>query len=139
LAPLAAAGPPAASSAVPAGARWEPFSPQRLAELRAQGKPVFVNVTAAWCITCLVNERVALRSPAVTEAFARKGVVYLKADWTNRSAEIAAVLGSFGRSGVPLYVVYPARAGQAVAPAPRVLPQILSEATIIEAIEKELL
>ena len=60
-----------------------------------------MNFTAAWCITCLVNERVALRSPAVAEAFARKGVVYLKADWTSRSAEIASVLGSFGRSGVP--------------------------------------
>ena len=68
---------------------------------------MFVNFTAAWCITCLVNERVALRSPAVAEAFARNGVVYLKADWTSRSAEIASVLGSFGRSGVPLYVVYP--------------------------------
>jgi len=75
----------------------------------------------------------------VAEAFARKGVVYLKADWTNRSAEIASVLGSFGRSGVPLYVVYPARAGQTAAPEPRVLPQILSEGTILEAIDKELL
>ncbi len=140
LAPLAAASPPSPSSTgAPAGAAWEPYSPRRLAELRAQGKPVFVNFTAAWCITCLVNERVALRGPAVAEAFARKGVVYLKADWTSRSAEIASVLGSFGRSGVPLYVVYPSRAGRTVAPEPRVLPQILSEATIIEAIDKELL
>jgi thiol:disulfide interchange protein/DsbC/DsbD-like thiol-disulfide interchange protein len=140
LAPLAAASPPSPSSTgAPAGAAWEPYSPRRLAELRAQGKPVFVNFTAAWCITCLVNERVALRGPAVAEAFARKGVVYLKADWTSRSAEIASVLGSFGRSGVPLYVVYPSRAGRTVAPEPRVLPQILSEGTIIEAIDKELL
>lgn len=140
LAPLAAASPPSVPTAgAPAGAAWEPFSPSRLAELRTQGKPVFVNFTAAWCITCLVNERVALRSPAVAEAFARKGVVYLKADWTNRSAEIASVLGSFGRSGVPLYVVYPARAGQTAAPEPRVLPQILTETTILEAIDKELL
>jgi thiol:disulfide interchange protein DsbD len=117
----------------------EPFSPRRLGELRARGVPVFVNFTAAWCITCLVNERVALRSPAVTEAFARKGVVYLKADWTRRSAEIASVLQSFGRSGVPLYVVYPSRAGRAVAPEPLVLPQILTEGTIIEAIDKETL
>ena len=95
---------PPAARAAPA---WEPSRPTRLAELRAQGKPVFVNFTAAWCITCLVNERVALRSPAVAEAFARKGVVYLKADWTSRSAEIASVLSSFGRSGVPLYVIYP--------------------------------
>jgi thiol:disulfide interchange protein DsbD len=140
LAPLAAAGPPStATTGGPVGAAWEPFSPSRLAELRAQGRPVFVNFTAAWCITCLVNERVALRSPAVAETFARKGVVYLKADWTSRSAEIAAVLGSFGRSGVPLYVVYPSRAGHTVAPEPQVLPQILSEGTIIDAIEKEIL
>jgi thiol:disulfide interchange protein len=82
---------------------------------------------------------VVLRSPAVAETFARKGVVYLKADWTSRSAEIASVLGSFGRSGVPLYVVYPSRAGHPAAPEPRVLPQILSEGTIIDAIEKEIL
>jgi thiol:disulfide interchange protein DsbD len=100
---------------------------------------VFVNVTAAWCITCLVNERVALRGPAVAEAFARKGVVYLKADWTSRSAEIASVLGSFGRSGVPLYIVYPSRGERTVAPEPRVLPQILSEGTIIDAFDKETL
>jgi thiol:disulfide interchange protein DsbD len=111
---------------------WEAFSPARLAELRAAGTPVFVNVTAAWCITCLVNERVALQSPAVAEAFARKGVVYLKADWTSKSPEIAALLESFGRSGVPLYVVY----GRSAAGSPQVLPQILSETGLIEAIDK---
>jgi thiol:disulfide interchange protein DsbD len=122
----------AASAAAASGARWEPFAPKRLAELRAQGTPVFVNFTAAWCITCLVNERVALHSPAVAEAFARKGVVYLKADWTNKSPEIAALLESFGRSGVPLYVVY----GRSRVGAPQVLPQILSETGLIEVIEK---
>jgi thiol:disulfide interchange protein DsbD len=136
LAPLAAASPPA-SGAGAGGARWEPFSPQRLADLRAQGTPVFVNFTAAWCITCLVNERVALSSPAVAEAFTRRGVVYLKADWTNRSAEIAAVLDSFGRSGVPLYVVYRGRADRSPGPEPRVLPQILTEGIILDAIDKE--
>ena len=94
---------------------------------------MFVNFTAAWCITCLVNERVALQSHAVTDAFARRGVVYLKADWTSKSPEIAALLASFGRSGVPLYVIY--GGGRAPAP-PRVLPQILSESTLIEAVEK---
>jgi thiol:disulfide interchange protein DsbD len=127
-------GPPAAETA---GVLWEPFSPARLADLRAQGKPVFVNFTAAWCITCLVNERVALRSPAVAEAFARKDVVYLKADWTNRDPQIARVLGSFGRTGVPLYLLYPPPgAGRAPAGEPTMLPQILSEGTIIEAIDK---
>ncbi len=118
-----------------AGAReagGEPFSPARLAELRATGTPVFVNVTAAWCITCLVNERVALRSTAVTEAFARKGVVTLKADWTRRDPVITRVLGSFGRSGVPLYLLYPAGAGGE----PAVLPQILSERVVLDATER---
>jgi thiol:disulfide interchange protein DsbD len=77
-----------------------------------------------------VNERVALRSPAVAEAFARKGVVYLKADWTSRSPEIAAALEAFGRSGVPLYVLYPPHAQ------PTVLTPLLTEGIILEAIEK---
>jgi thiol:disulfide interchange protein DsbD len=119
------------------GGAWEPDSVRRVAELQSQGKPVFVNFTAAWCITCLVNERVALRSPAVTEAFARKGVVYLKADWTRRDPEIARVLDSFGRSGVPLYLVYPpARPGQRARSEPSVLPQILTEGMVIEAVDK---
>jgi thiol:disulfide interchange protein/DsbC/DsbD-like thiol-disulfide interchange protein len=118
------------------GVSSSPFSPNRLAELRAEGVPVFVNVTAAWCITCLVNERVALSSPAVAAAFARKGVVYLKADWTHRDARIARMLEAFGRSGVPLYLFYPpAGAGHPAAGAPTVLPQILSEESIIEAID----
>jgi thiol:disulfide interchange protein DsbD len=119
------------------GEGWEPFSPGRLAELRTAGTPVFVNVTAAWCLTCLVNERVALRSPAVADAFARKGVVRLKADWTTRDPVITAVLGSFGRSGVPLYLLYPrAPAGRPATGEPTVLPQILSEGIVIDATEK---
>ena len=111
---------------------WEPFSAARLSELRAAGRPVLVNITAAWCLTCLVNERVALRAPAVTAALARKDVATLKADWTNRDPAITQVLGSFGRSGVPLYLLYPARgAGE-----PTVLPQILSEGAVVEALEK---
>ena len=128
---------PRSSPAPAAGVASEPFSLLRVAELRAQGKPVFVNFTAAWCITCLVNERVALRSSAVAEAFARKGIVYLKADWTKRDPQIAQVLGSFGRSGVPLYLVYPpTRPGQPAGAEPSVLPQLLSEGMILEAIEK---
>src|SRR2546427_520251 len=111
---------------------WEAFSTARLAELRAAGRPVFVNVTAAWCLTCLVNERVALRSPAVAEALARKSVATLKADWTKRDLAITRVLGSFGRNGVPLYLLYPGRA----AGEPEVLPQILSEGAVIDALGK---
>jgi thiol:disulfide interchange protein len=120
----------ATSPSAEAGAGWEPFKPERLAALRKAGTPVFVNVTAAWCLTCLVNERVALRSPAVAGAFARKGVVLLKADWTRRDPAITRVLGSFGRNGVPLYLFYPA-AGE-----PAVLPQILTEGIVIDATER---
>jgi thiol:disulfide interchange protein/DsbC/DsbD-like thiol-disulfide interchange protein len=114
------------------GGGWEPFSAARLAELRAAGTPVFVNVTAAWCLTCLVNERVALRSTTVTEALARKRIVRLKADWTTRDPVITRVLGAFGRSGVPLYLLYPAGA----AGEPAVLPQILSERLVLDATER---
>ncbi len=106
----------------------EPFSAERLAAAQAQGRPVFVNMTAAWCITCLVNERVALSTDAVAAAFNQSNTLYLKGDWTNRDAAITAYLEGFGRNGVPLYVVY--RPGQA----PLVLPQVLTPATVREAV-----
>ena len=116
---------------------WEPYTAARLAELRGRGVPVFVNVTAAWCITCLVNERVALRSPEVTARLAQKGVASLKADWTNRDPAIAQVLASFQRSGVPLYLLYPgAEAGAPSSHGPRVLPQVLTEGIVLEALER---
>jgi thiol:disulfide interchange protein len=121
-----------ARTMAPGDGPWEPFSTQRLAQLRAAGTPVFVNVTAAWCLTCLVNERVALRSAAVTDVFARKGVARLRADWTSRDPAITRVLGSFGRNGVPLYLLYPPGADAE----PTVLPQILSESIVIAATEK---
>ena len=108
-----------------------PYSPDRLAGLRAAGKPVFVNFTAAWCITCQVNDRVALSSHRITEAFAAKGVTYLVGDWTNRNADIAAALAAQGRAGVPLYLVYPAGGGEAA-----VLPQILTEDMVLAALTK---
>lgn len=112
------------------GPAWEPFSRKRLAELRAVGKPVFINLTAAWCMTCLANERVALSSDEVATQFAEAGVVYLKGDWTNRDPEITEFLNAFGRSGVPLYVYYPPGAAK-----PIVLPQILSESLVLERLE----
>jgi thiol:disulfide interchange protein DsbD len=111
------------------GPRWEPFSATRLRELRADGRPVFVNFTAAWCITCLANERVALSSHRLATAFARKGIVYLKGDWTNRNPEITRVLSSFGRSGVPLYIYYPPGDDGD----PVILPQILTESIVLTA------
>ena len=105
------------------------FTPERLATLRASGKPVFVNMTAAWCVTCLVNERVALGSGAIRRAFAEKGVIYLKGDWTRQDPAITAFLRDQGRDGVPLYVFFPAKGG-----APKLLPQILTEGIVLDAL-----
>ena len=124
---------PASDAASGGGLGWEPFSPERLDALRASGKPVFVNFTAAWCVTCLVNERVALRSPTVADVFAKKGVAALKADWTNRDPAISRMLGTLGRSGVPLYILYP-RAGTSALPT--LLPQILTEGAVLDALDK---
>jgi thiol:disulfide interchange protein DsbD len=110
---------------------WEPFSKARLQALRAADRPVFINFTAAWCITCLVNERIALSSPRVKASLAAKRITYLKADWTNRDPDITAMLTSFERSGVPLYVLYPP--GRTSNPV--VLPQILTESLVLKAIK----
>lgn len=105
------------------------WSPARVAALQAEGRPVFVNFTAAWCITCLANERVALSRQEVKDAFASLNVASLKADWTNRDATIAAALAEHGRAGVPLYLFYPAaKGGQA-----EILPQLLTTDMLIEA------
>lgn len=112
------------------GDQAEPYSPSRLEELRKAGKPVFVDATAQWCITCKVNETVALARPEVKEAFHAKGITTLVADWTNGDPEITKYLQSFGRSGVPIYVYYPA-GGE-----PVVLPQLLTPNTVLEAIGK---
>ncbi len=109
-----------------AGPLSQPFSPERLQAARAQRRPVFVNMTAAWCITCLVNERLALSSVRVAQAFDASGVLYMKGDWTNRDAGITRYLERFGRSGVPIYVLYPSIGS------PRVLPQILTESIVLE-------
>jgi len=105
------------------------YSKQRLQDLLAQDKSVFVNLTAAWCITCLVNEQVALSRLSVQQAFAQQEIVYLKGDWTNYNAEITELLAQFGRNGVPLYLLY--RPNQEV----QVLPQILTPAIVLQAIE----
>ena len=108
----------------------EPYSPARLAELRAEGRPVFVNYTAAWCVSCQVNDKVALSTHAVKAAFARHKVAYLKADWTKRDATIAAELASHGRAGVPLYLVYGSGGGDAA-----ILPSILTPDIVVKAVE----
>ncbi|MCB1741060.1 MAG: thioredoxin family protein, partial [Gammaproteobacteria bacterium] len=109
------------------------FSPAALSALRDADRPVFLNMTADWCITCLVNERVALSSAAVSERMREKGVVYMKGDWTNHDPDISATLNAFGRSGVPLYVLYPpASSGRQ----PILLPQLLTASTVLEALDR---
>jgi len=109
---------------------WQAYDAARLASLTAAGKPVLVNFTASWCLTCLVNERNAFGDAAVDQVFREKGVTLMKGDWTNRDPEITKALSSFGRAGVPLYVVYNAKPGTAE---PQVLPQLLSAAVVRDA------
>ena len=109
---------------------WEPYSEARLNELLGEGKPVFLNFTASWCISCLVNERVALSDDKVKDTFKQEGIIYLKGDWTNRDVAITQFLQKFNRSGVPLYVFYPA--GKPDQPAE--LPQILTPDMVISAV-----
>jgi thiol:disulfide interchange protein DsbD len=105
------------------------YSASALASLRAQHRAVFVNATAAWCITCLVNEKAAFSSNDVRDAFTSKHIAYLVADWTNRNPEITALLQAHGRSGVPLYLYFAADAAQ-----PTVLPQVLTPGEVLKAI-----
>jgi len=110
-------------------ARGEAYSAVKLADYRAKGVPVFVDATAAWCITCLVNEDAVLSRPSVKQAFADKHVVYMVADWTNQNPEITALLKDNGRSGVPMYAYYAPGAAK-----PVLLPQILTEAGVLAAL-----
>jgi len=109
---------------------WVAFSAQKLQALRESGQTVFVDFTADWCITCKFNERTAINTPAVRELLTSRGVVPMKADWTNANPEITAALKAFGRVGVPFYVIYSADAE------PIVLPELLTEAIVLEALKK---
>ena len=120
-----------AQAAAPGGLTSAPFSTAKLDALRAAGTPVLVDFTAAWCVTCQVNERVALSTPEVADAFRKTGVVYMVGDWTNRDAAIAQFLTANGRAGVPLYLMYGKGGG-----APVVLPQILTPGIVVDAVKK---
>jgi len=111
-----------ASPATQSAKAGEAYSPAKLASLRAANRPVFVDATAAWCITCLVNEDAVLSRDSVKSAFASKNVAYLVADWTNQNPDVTALLKENGRSGVPLYLYYAPGART-----PTILPQILTE------------
>ena len=102
---------------------WQPYSEAKVAELNAARRPLLINFTASWCLTCMVNERNAFSDAAVQEIFRNKKVTLMKGDWTNRDPAITKALAAFGRAGVPLYVVYNPRPG---ASEPVVLPQLLT-------------
>lgn len=114
------------------GIAWQPFSQKALDGLLAEGKPVFVDFTADWCISCKYNEKTAIDTPAVREALEKGGFVPVKADWTNANPEITAALQKFGRVGVPFYLVYPAGKPDA----PLILPEILTQGIVLEALAK---
>ncbi len=113
-------------------ADFVPFSSERVEALRSEGRPVFVNMTAAWCITCLANERTTLGTERVQQAMERHDITYMKGDWTNQDPEITRVLNEFNRPSVPLYILYP---GDPEAE-PRILPQILTPSLVIEAFNR---
>ncbi|MDZ4761889.1 MAG: protein-disulfide reductase DsbD family protein [Alphaproteobacteria bacterium] len=117
-----------AGGLVAAEAGSEAWSPQRVAELRAENRVIFVDFTARWCATCQVNKKLAIDSNAVRKAFAEYNVAFLIADWTNRDSVIAAALAEHDRAGVPLYLVYPASGDD-----PLVLPQMLSPGLLVKA------
>lgn len=128
FAALAAAPSTGTSPGNATGPDWQPWSAERVAELTAAGRPVFVDFTAAWCVTCQYNKRTTLANAAVQADFAARGVALLRADWTRRDPQITAALAQLGRSGVPVYVLHaPGRA-------PVVMTEILSTAEVHSAL-----
>jgi thiol:disulfide interchange protein DsbD len=124
---------PAASAATASGTgtHWEPFTPDLVQKYRAEGRPVFVDFTASWCLSCQVNERVVLNRSDVQQRLSSSGVALVRADWTRRDEVIAQTLASLGRNGVPTYALYPADANAQ----PRLLPEVLTPGIVMSALD----
>jgi thiol:disulfide interchange protein DsbD len=129
LAPARLAVVPESASAETQG--WEPYSAAALARYQAAGRPVFVDFSASWCLSCQVNERVALNRPEVMQAFADHNVALLKADWTRHDEAITQALTTLGRSGVPAYALYAPGQSQ-----PQMLPEALTPGIVLDALNK---
>lgn len=117
-------------------ALFEPYTPEKLEQALTSDKAIFVNMTADWCITCKVNERLALSSNSFKQALKDHDILYLKGDWTNQDSDITKFLKSYGRNGVPLYVFYQAPDQNGERAEPHILPQILTEGTVLDAFNK---
>lgn len=114
------------------GLSWEPYSQEIIAESLGRGKWVFVDFTASWCLTCQVNKKTSLHHPDVERAFIDKGVVAVKADWTNYDGRITRALEMFGKTSIPVYVLYnPQKPGE-----PVFLPEILTPQIVLQYLEK---
>lgn len=127
----AAGASPVVRTSTQAASSWESWSPEKVAQLRRLGTPVFIDFTAKWCLSCQVNERFTLDNPQVAGRFAERGVAALRADWTDRSDLIARALAGYGRASIPLYVYY--RPGAEV---PLLLPEILTPGIVLAALEQ---
>jgi len=106
------------------------FSAQKLRSLRSEQRMVFLNFTADWCITCKVNEAIALDQDKVKKVLDEKNIIYLKADWTRKDPEIASMLASYGRTGVPLYLLFPSQGD------PIILPELLTEDLLLDFLKE---
>jgi thiol:disulfide interchange protein len=127
--PGAAPVEPTASALTPPSTNpWQVWTPERVAELHAQGTPVFVDFTAAWCVSCQANKKMVLGRPEIHRAFADRGVVLLRADWTNRDERISRALTQLGRSGVPAYVLHTPKGS------PVLLPELLTSGIVKAAL-----
>ena len=131
LAPKKLAAAPETSTTTVQQGGWQPWSAQAVSGYQAQGRPVFVDFTASWCLSCQVNERVALQQPQVQQAFKDANVALLKADWTRNDDAITQALATMGRSGVPAYALYVP--GQSE---PELLPEALTPGIVTDALAK---